>query len=114
MLDVAMSEVRLQCPCIVPFIGQRITARVPQHVRVRLEAKLRLAPCPLHHAGKPCHAERVTSLCDEYIRGRRLLLALEPPEGPQLIPEDRMGARSALLGPADVQRRGPKFHLLPS
>ena len=42
-----------------------------------------------------------------------LLLALKPPQRPKLVPEDWMGARGALLDPADVERRRAKLHLVP-
>jgi hypothetical protein len=95
-------------------VGQRIAAGVPQHVGVRLEGKLRLRPCPLHHAGKARRGEGVSTLRNEYMRGLGLLSALQPPQGQQFVPEDRMGARRALLGPADVERGCPEVHLLPS
>ena len=44
VLNVVVAEVRLQRPCVVPLVGQRVTAGVPQHVRVRLEAQLGLVP----------------------------------------------------------------------
>jgi hypothetical protein len=37
MLDISVAKVSLQRPCVVPFVGQRIPAGVPQHVRVRFE-----------------------------------------------------------------------------
>src|SRR5262245_23441205 len=37
MLDVLVAELGLQRPRIVPRIGQRIAAAVPQHVRVHRE-----------------------------------------------------------------------------
>ena len=42
MLDIAMSEVGLQRPRVVPLVCQRVAAGVPEHVRVRLERQLHL------------------------------------------------------------------------
>jgi hypothetical protein len=64
VLNVAMSEVRLQRPSVVPLIGQCVAASVPEHVRMRLEIQLGLDPGALNHAGDPndcarrsCHGE---------------------------------------------------------
>jgi hypothetical protein len=37
MLNVAVAEVSLKRPCIVPSIGKRKAAGMPEHVRVCLE-----------------------------------------------------------------------------
>ena len=42
------------------------------------------------------------------------LLALQPPQGPQFVPKDRMGARCALLDPAHVQGGRSELHLIPT
>ena len=44
MLNVFVSKIRLQRPGMVTAVRQRITAGVPEHVRVRLEAEFRLDP----------------------------------------------------------------------
>ena len=79
VLDVAVAKISLQRPRIVPLVGERVAACVPEHVRVCLEGKLRFDPCPLDHAGKPGSAEGRSALRGEYEGRRRLLLALEPP-----------------------------------
>ena len=58
MLNVAVTEVSLKRPRIVPLIGQRIPAGVPEHVWVCLEAELRFDACPLDHTREPCRRER--------------------------------------------------------
>src|SRR5262245_4786376 len=76
VLNVAVAEVSLQGPRIVPLIGQRVAAGMPEHVRVRLERKLRFDPCPLDHAGKPGGAEGSAALRGEHEGRLGLLLAL--------------------------------------
>ena len=62
VLNVAVSEVRLQRPRIMPFVGERITAGVPEHMWVRFEPQLGLVPCPLDHASKARGAKRRSPL----------------------------------------------------
>ena len=50
-----MAEVRLWRPCVVTFVGQRVTAGVPQHVRVSLEGESGFNARTLDHA---CEARR--------------------------------------------------------
>ena len=47
-----MPEVRLKRPRVVVPVGQRVAAGVPKHVRMWLEAELRLDPCPFDHPGE--------------------------------------------------------------
>jgi hypothetical protein len=51
VLDVAVAEVGLQSARVVPLVGERVAAGVPQHMRVGLEAQLALDRCPFDHAG---------------------------------------------------------------
>jgi len=113
MLDVAVTEIRLERPRIMPSVGQCVSASMPQHVRVSLKAKPSLDPGPLHQAGEPGSGERRPTLRRKYERRFGLLLALEPPQRPQLIAEDRMAAGSARLDSADVQDRGFEVDLIP-
>src|SRR5262249_18897160 len=78
VLNVAVAEVSLQRPCVGAFVGQRVAAGMPQHVRVRLECELGLDRCPFHHAGEPGSAERCPALRGEHEGRLGLLLTLEP------------------------------------
>jgi hypothetical protein len=44
VLDILVTEISVQRPRIVPSVGEGIAAGVSEHVRVRLEAELRLDP----------------------------------------------------------------------
>lgn len=78
MLDVLVAQVGLQRARVVPLVGQREATGMPQHVRMGLEAQLRLLARALDHAGEPCRAERCPSLRREHEGGLGLLLALQP------------------------------------
>ena len=78
-----------------------------------LKAELGLGPCPLDHTGEPGRAEGRPALRGEHEGRLGLLLALEPPQRPKLVPEDWMGAGGALLHPADVKRPRGKLDLVP-
>ena len=114
MLNVAVAEVGLQGAGVVPLVGQGITAGVPKHVRVRLEGQLGLPARPFDHAGEASGAERCPAFRGEHEGRLGFLLALKPPQRPQFVSEDRMGARGALLDPADVQGGGGELHLIPA
>ena len=84
VLDVAVSQIGLERPGVVALVGQRVGAGVSQHVRGRIECKPRVGACPLHQSGKPSSGKGRSSLRreDEWRLG--LLLALQPPQSPQL------------------------------
>lgn len=66
MLNVAVAKVRLQRPRVVPLVGERVAAGVPQHVWVCLKAQPRLSARPLDHAGNASGAEECLKLRSEY------------------------------------------------
>jgi len=107
-----MSEVGLQRPRIMPSVRQSETASMSQHMRVRLKWQLGHPSRPLEHPGKAGIAEWRAALRREHEGRPGLLLALEPPQGGEFVPEDRMGARCAPLDPADMQRSRGKLDLI--
>jgi hypothetical protein len=113
MLDIAMPEVGLQRPRVVSPVGERVAACAPEHVRVVFEPQLRFGACTLDRAGKPRRGERRSALRGENERRLGLLLALEPPQGAQLVPEHGVRAGSALLDPADMQGARSEVDLIP-
>jgi hypothetical protein len=50
-------RVCLQRPRIVPLVGERVSACVPEHVRVGFEPQLRFGTCTLDRAGKASSVE---------------------------------------------------------
>jgi len=54
VLDVAVPKVSLQGARIVPLVGQRVAAGVPEHVGMSLEAQLSFGTRPLDHAPPHC------------------------------------------------------------
>jgi hypothetical protein len=104
----------LQRSRVVSLVCERITTGVPQHVRMRFKAELGLAPRPFDHACEPGGAEGCAALRCEYEGRPRLLLTLEPPECPQLVPKDWVGAGRTLFHPADVKRSRGKLNLVPA
>ena len=69
---------------------------------------------PLDHSGEASRSKWSTALGREHEGRLRLLLTMQPPEGAQLVTDDRMRAGSALLGPADVQGGRSEVNLLPA
>ena len=66
VLDIAMTEIRLQRSRIMSLVRQSISTGMPEHVWVRLKAKPSLDACPFDHAGKPSGTERRSSLRGEH------------------------------------------------
>jgi len=114
VLDVLVPEIGLKGTGIVALGSQREPTGMPQHVWVRLEGEACLRARALDHAREACGGEGRAALGREHKGRLRLLLALQPAKGAQLVPEDRMGAGAALLDPADVQRRRGEVDLIPA
>ena len=85
VLDILVAEVGLQGARVVPIVREFITAGMPQHMRMRLEAQLRQSPGALDHSSEPGGAKRRAALGREYEWRLMLLLALEPSQGAQFV-----------------------------
>jgi hypothetical protein len=81
VLYVAVAQISLQRSRVVPVVRQRVTASVPEHVWMSLEAKPSFSACALNHAGKASGREGCAPLRSEYERRLGLLLTLEAPQG---------------------------------
>jgi len=97
MLNVAVTEVGLQGAGVVALVGQRVATGVSQHVRVRLERQLGLPARPFDHAGEASRTKRSPAFRGEHEGQLGFLLALKPPQRPQFVSKDRMGAWGALV-----------------
>jgi hypothetical protein len=114
MLDVAVTEIGLQAAHVVALVSQCIAASVPEHVRMRLEPQLGLGACTLNHAREASGAEGCAPFRREHKRRSWYLVALKASQRAQYVAEDRMGARRAMLDPADVQDSRPEVPPDPS
>jgi integrase len=103
----------LQGARIVPRVGQRVAAGVPQHVRMGLEPKARRQRCPLHHPGKSGSRERRAPFAYEH-EWAGLALPLKPAKGSHFRSAQRVHTRGASLDPTDVQDRAIEIHLIPT
>ncbi len=83
MLNIAMAEISLKGPCVMTSVGQRVAARMAEHVRMGFECELGSSSASLDHAGEPSRGERRAPFRSEHEWRLRLLLTLEPPEGSQ-------------------------------
>jgi hypothetical protein len=62
-------------------LGDRITAGVPEHMRVSLESQLGRLSSSFDHASEARSRKRRAALRREHEWRLRLLFALEPPQG---------------------------------
>jgi hypothetical protein len=72
VLDIPMTEIGLQCPRIVPLVGQSEAAGVPEHVR--LEACRRASA--LYKPRKACRGERRAALRREESPAAQIIKAV--------------------------------------
>jgi hypothetical protein len=114
VLDIAVPEISLQGSGVVPLIGKCVTAGVPQHVRMSLEAQTRLNASTLNHAREASRAKGCPTLRREHEGRLGFLLALQAPEGSQFIAEYRMGAWRSPLNPAPMQCSRSEVDLIPT
>ena len=103
MLNVPVPEISLQRAGIDAPIGQLVPAGVSQHMRVNWKVELGREAKPSDQLAEACSGERRASLRSEDEGRLRLLLALQPAQGPQLAAGQGVNARRAVLGPVHVQ-----------
>jgi hypothetical protein len=95
--DQSMAELCLDCPSVVPVLGECVAASVAEHVRVRLHFKARGPAVRSIIRAKPA------------VVNGRLALPLEPAQGPEFATVQWMGAGRAVLDPPHVQDgQGPR------
>ena len=104
VLNIAVPQIALQRPRIMPRIGQGVAGCVAQHMRVGLETQFGGFTSPLDHAREASGGEGRAALAGEHERRRWILLPLKPTQRPQLVTHGLDGRR-APLGSANVQGR---------
>jgi hypothetical protein len=60
-----MAEPSLDCPGVVPLVGERVPAGMAEHVRVRLQLEAGGTRCPLDHPSEAGRGERRSPLTDK-------------------------------------------------
>src|SRR5262245_8258476 len=88
VLDVAVTEIRLQRAGIDALVGEVKSAGMPQHMRMRREFELGSDTQPSDQLPETCGGERCAPFRGEYERRRWILLAFEPPQAPELASGD--------------------------
>jgi len=66
MLNVLVTKVGLHGAGVVPFVGERVAAGVPEHLRVRLEPQPGFGACALDRSGEACGREWCSPFRREY------------------------------------------------
>ena len=103
VLNILVAEICLQSPGVDALVRQRVATRMPEHVRMRLEAELGLLSRAFDHPGKTrCGEWRVAFRCEH--ESRFGLLLPKPAECPQFVATDRVRAWHPLLQPTHMQR----------
>jgi hypothetical protein len=82
--DRSMAEPCLDCPSVVPLVGEGVPAGMAEHGRMRLQVEAGTGGGTLDQPGEAPRDERGSPLADEDKR-RGLAPALEPTEGPELV-----------------------------
>jgi hypothetical protein len=70
--DRSMAEPSLDCPGVVPLVGERVPAGMAEHVRVRLQLEAGTRGSTLDHPGEAGRRERRSPLADKDKRRRRV------------------------------------------
>jgi hypothetical protein len=111
--DVLVAEISLDRSRVAAVIGELVAARMAQHVRMRLDAKVRRYSGTFDHPGESRRRERDAAFADEHERRLRAV-SLVSAQGPQFAAGQLMRARFPILDPADSQQRGFEVDLFPT
>jgi hypothetical protein len=112
VLDILVAEVMLQRAGVVAVIGQLEAAGVPQHVWMDGKRHLGGLAEPYHEMMEAHRADWSATLGNEHMGFARVLTP-QLAQRADLIATNRMDARRAVLGSADMQPTGIKLDLLP-
>ena len=112
VVDVAVPEVVLDGPCIMPLRGEEIPARMPKLMGMNREAKAGFFPGASDDVPDGSRRERRAPLRHEDI-GRIRVVPLELAERAKLRASERMLRVAPALGTFDVQVPALQIHLAP-
>ena len=113
MLDILVSKVVLDCPGIMPLIGQIETTGMPQHVGMHGKFKpSQLASLGDQLANRRC-GQRPLSLGHEDV-GRIRVVAVQTPQRTNLGASQGVGTGRSILGPGDIQQALLEVDLIPA
>ena len=113
MANILVTQVVLDCPCVLPVICELITSSVSQHVGMDWKFNLRRTSRPCHDFPNAGGRQWSFPLAREHI-GAVGILPLQSAQCSQFWPTDRMGARSAILKAIDVKQPLGKVDLVPA
>src|SRR5450631_780280 len=102
VLDRDMAQPVLDCSGVDTAIGQRVAARMPQHVEVDRKRKLCARADGLDQPVDGVWRERRAALGGEHIAAVRMLPA-QCRQRAQFVATDWMNRRLAVLGPPDMK-----------
>jgi hypothetical protein len=103
----------LDCPGIMPSVGQSIAASMPQHVAVNRKVEAGAHANALDQSIGGIRCERAVPLGGKDL-ARVRELPLELAERPNLVPSERVNARLTVLCPPDMERcRSAELDLRP-
>ena len=113
VLDVPVPEVVLNRPGVVALVRELEAAGVAEHVRVDRKAEPRGSTRPRDDLTNGRIGQRPPSLRGEDV-GRRWIVALHAPKGPELGATERVRRRHAVLEPCDVHEALAQVELIPT
>ena len=109
-LQIPMPKIMRQRAGVMPVIGQLVSGRMPQHVRMHWEGQLGRLARTLNHPQEPRRCDRRTGLGYKHIGAR----PLQWPQSPQLRPVQGMHALNPALSPVLMQAPMPEIDLCPT
>jgi hypothetical protein len=107
-----VSEVGLQRARVLALVGIQEATAVPEHVGMDQKGHPGSLAEPCHHLTKPCRRDRAAALRDEDMRPR-LVLPLQPAQGPQLAVAQIVRRPRPILHPVDADRLLHEIDLVP-
>lgn len=111
-----MAEIMLDCPGVLPVVGELVAGAVPKHVAVDKEREAGSVRRAGHHALVAGHAQRRQALGYEDMDRPQAVggLALEPAQRTQLLAAEGVDRGHAALGAPHMQLAGREVDVVPT